>query len=840
MFICLSVLIAVFSVYAAVTPNFEERWSYQEGGPSNDELFGAIKSTDGFIYTVGDAANSFLGQPHLGNYDGLVVKFDQDGTVIWARQFGTSVADTLQAIVQTSDGNFVVGGHTQGQVGSDPLRGGWDAWMIKFDADGNVIWNRQFGNNFSEEIYDIVETIDGGLLAVGYRSDNDDPWHGWVAKFDADGNNIWNQSYSTDNDSILRDVLKLDNGHFIVSGNTYGTIAGNTNSGGSDAVILEIDEVGQVMWAKMYGTPGDDFFLDVIPDGQGEYYVLGSTWGSFNGQPNLGSQDGLIMKMDATGNEVWTKLYGTNLRDGFNHFELASDGNLMVAGITYGTSKNGTKIGGYGYPDGWITCISPEGVELWGKQFGSTVDDSIYRVLEVGKGYIGVGYTRGATTGNIHQGASDVWLVNINEAYWLDYQLNGAPGVAPEKELIFVGDLANKPADPIWDGFVFNGWFLDVEGTTPFDFSNTIHADTTIYAKWSEVTYPLSFNPNGGTGVFETQNLVEGALATEPTNPIREGFTFEGWNTQIDGTGMNWDFATSTMPASEVTLFAQWSINQYLLSFDLNGAQGQAPTQQQLYFGDKAVEPITPIREGYQFLGWNTQADGTGMNWDFATSTMPATDTTLFAQWSINQYLLSFDLNGAQGQAPTQQQLYFGDKAVEPITPIRDGYQFLGWNTQTDGTGMNWDFATSTMPATDTTLFAQWQLIPTIRSFELSFNLNGGVGDTPKPQVLNIGNLAVEPEQPVRDGYLFMEWNTRADGKGLDWDFSSTTMPGNNVVLYAQWQSNDSMQAYLLRFDLNGGAGETPNNQLLLSGDLAKEPAKPIREGYEFIGGILL
>lgn len=229
----------------------------------------------------------------------------------------------------------------------------------------------------------------------------------------------------------------------------------------------------------------------------------------------------------------------------------------------------------------------------------------------------------------------------------------------------------------------------------------------------------------------------------------------------------------------------------YDLTFDLNGGEGIPPLVQTLEEGVLVAEPTIPIRTGYTFLGWNTSIDGSGTNWNFDTMTMPANDMMLFAQWEVVPtltYALTFDLNGGEGVPPAVQILEEGMQVLKPMLPVRDGYVFLRWNTSIDGSGTNWDFDTMTMPANDMTLFAQWEADPV---YMLSFDLNGGQGIKFNPQLLLVGSLAKNPGTPSRAGFTFVGWNTSQDGSGLVWDFTISTMPSQDVMLYAQWSQQE-------------------------------------------------
>lgn len=165
--------------------------------------------------------------------------------------------------------------------------------------------------------------------------------------------------------------------------------------------------------------------------------------------------------------------------------------------------------------------------------------------------------------------------------------------------------------------------------------------------------YRLSFNVNQGNSVTPADEDVEfEALASKPEDPTRVGYTFKGWNTSENGSGDVWDFASTTMPAKDVILYAQWEKNvdpavEYTLRFNLNGGQGTTPTNQILREGQKAKRPINPTREGYVFKEWNTSKDGKGSVWDFDSNTMPAKDVELYAQWQKNEIPKTGDSSNA-------------------------------------------------------------------------------------------------------------------------------------------------------------------------------------------------
>ena len=431
--------------------------------------------------------------------------------------------------------------------------------------------------------------------------------------------------------------------------------------------------------------------------------------------------------------------------------------------------------------------------------------------------------------------ANDVTLYAkwAKNPYQLNFELNGAPGTNPVSQTVEFEALGTNPETVSYTGYTFIEWNTMADGTgTAWDFAtNKMPAnDVTLYAKWEKNPYQLSFDLNGAPGTNPAdQTVLFEELATDPGAVSNPGYTFNGWNTSPDGTGTTWDFTTSTMPANDVILYAQWTVNSYVLSFDLNGAPGVAPASQTLDFDTLGTEAETVTYAGHEFISWNTLADGTGVVWDFATNRMPANDVTLFAQWKKIPYNATFDLNGTPGTTPDSQTVLPGNPLLKPADPNAPDKIFVGWSTDPTGNGPIWDYTTDVMPDEDIVLYAIWEDVEYI----VSYDLNGSTSTKPSDESVIAGDLVTDPNSvPVLDGFTFGGWSTAPDGSGSTWDFNLNEMPSNDMVLYAIWLENP----YEVTFDLNGFPGTQPSDQLVEVDGLITEPVMPEVPGYEFNG----
>ena len=178
------------------------------------------------------------------------------------------------------------------------------------------------------------------------------------------------------------------------------------------------------------------------------------------------------------------------------------------------------------------------------------------------------------------------------------------------KQVLPSGTLATRPDAPAaTPGYTFGGW-NKADGTAWDYASDKVTDDITLYAKWAANTYTITFDTAGGSEIAPiTQDY--GTVITAPEAPTREGYTFIGWDKEIP----------TTMPAENMTVTAQWEINQYTITFDTNGGSEIAPITQD--YGTVITAPADPTREGYTFMGWDQEIP----------KTMPAENITLKARW---------------------------------------------------------------------------------------------------------------------------------------------------------------------------------------------------------------
>jgi len=302
-------------------------------------------------------------------------------------------------------------------------------------------------------------------------------------------------------------------------------------------------------------------------------------------------------------------------------------------------------------------------------------------------------------------------------------------------------------------------------------------------------TYTVTYNAGSGvTDVALPANQTKTydiELTLSIAVPTRTGYAFAGWNTSANGTGMSYASGASYTDNASVTLYAQWAVNTYTVTYNAGtGVTGVAlPTNQtKTYDVTLMLSSVVPTRTGYAFAGWNTSTDGTGTSYASGDRYTANAGTTLYAQWTVNTYTITYNANKGTDAPANQTKIHNVALTLSTDKPTTNGYAFVNWNTSSDGTGTSYASGASYTANADITLYAQW--MPT---YTIEYNANNG-SDAPGNQT-KIHNVALTLSNAVltRTGYVFSNWNTSADGTGTSYAPGEICTRNSNVTLYAQW-----------------------------------------------------
>ena len=190
------------------------------------------------------------------------------------------------------------------------------------------------------------------------------------------------------------------------------------------------------------------------------------------------------------------------------------------------------------------------------------------------------------------------------------------------------------------------------------------------------------------------------------------GYTFGGWDKAVPG----------TMPAENLVITAQWTINQYTITFVQGNGQPDIVLTQD--YGTAVTVPVNPTREGHTFGGWDKTVPGT----------MPAEDLVITAKWTVNRYTITFVQGNGEADILVKQD--YGTAITAPADPVREGYTFLGWDKEIP----------ETMPAGDMIITARWE----INVYTITFDTAGGTAVEVIQDVY--GAPITVPADPTREG----------------------------------------------------------------------------------------
>jgi len=272
------------------------------------------------------------------------------------------------------------------------------------------------------------------------------------------------------------------------------------------------------------------------------------------------------------------------------------------------------------------------------------------------------------------------------------------------------------------------------------------------------------------------QKVLWGQFTTEPKEPARNGYTFEGWYKEAAYTN-KFDFNKEII-TSDTTLHAKWKEIENVVSFNLNYSGAAKSATQKVIWGKFAVEPKAPARNGYTFEGWYKEAANTN-KFDFNKETITS-DITLYAKWKEIENVVSFNLNYSGAAKPTTQKVIQGKFAAEPKAPVRNGYIFEGWYKEAANNN-KFDFKKDKITS-DITLYAKWKKA----EYSVGFNLNYDGSSPYGTQKVLFELFASEPKIPEREGFLFEGWYKEASNKNK-FDFKKDKIT-SDITLYAKWK----------------------------------------------------
>ncbi len=482
-----------FTVVATSGPVSEE-WNKTFGGSDHDWGNSVAETSDGG-YIITGATYSY----GAGNSDVYLIKTDADGNALWSWIYGGSNNDYGESVVETTDGSYIIAGCT-----SSFGAGGYDAWLIKTDADGNALGYSTYGGSDNDYGYSVAETSDGGYVIAGntysYGAGFSDVW---LIKTDANGTTEWDETFGGSDYDFGYSVVETSDGSYVIAGSTY-----SYGVGATDAYLIKTDATGNQLWGWAYGGSDYDYGRSVVKTPDGGYAIAGSTYSY-----GAGSSDVWLIKTDADGNMLWNKTFGGSSYDSSRSLAGTSDGGYAIAGSTYSY--------GAGSADVWLIKTDANGIKEWDETFGGSDEDHGYSVAQTSDG----GYIITGTTFSYGAGSEDVWLIKVGVS---DTTLPTVSGTSPSADAtgVAVDTVITATFSEAMDSSTITTGSFTLDGV-----SGSVTYDNGTYT----ATFTPSANLSYSTAYTATLST---AITDTAGNPLASAYS--------------WSFTTASAPPGEV------------------------------------------------------------------------------------------------------------------------------------------------------------------------------------------------------------------------------------------------------------------------------------------------
>jgi len=391
--------IVPFSLFAQ-----DIQWEKSYGGKHADYLFDAHPTADyGFILAGSSLSdkNGIKTSVNQGGLDYSVWKMDEQGELVWQKNFGGSGTDLLKRVINTQDGGFLLAGTSDSPKGGNKAenpRGDNDFWVIKLDAGGAVQWQKTLGGTGPDHLHTVMQTVEGGYL-LGGSSLSD---HGvdktsksaggsdiWLVCLDRSGDIKWQKSFGGKYKDEIRSLNPTSDGGFIIGAYSNSPTSGQKTAecnGSGDFWILKVDRFGDLDWQQTYGGSEDDQLKSVLQTSDGNYLAGGFSFSgtAFNKTTsNREGSDIWLIKLNSDGTSIWQQSYNFGAFDMLTSIVENKDGTLLLGGYSRLDKRIKSTEGTNDYV---ALKVDAEGSEIWSQSFGSDGQDELKVLIETRDG----------------------------------------------------------------------------------------------------------------------------------------------------------------------------------------------------------------------------------------------------------------------------------------------------------------------------------------------------------------------------------------------------------------------------------------------------------------------
>ncbi len=412
--------------------------------------------------------------------------------------------------------------------------------------------------------------------------------------------------------------------------------------------------------------------------------------------------------------------------------------------------------------------------------------------------------------------------------YSVIYKLNGGKNAKNPVTKYNVDSPVITLKNPTRKGYEFAGWYTD-----EFFLSRKVDmiptgstGSLTLYAKWVIIDYGLTYVLSDGVNDSNNPQTYTVSDTVSLKAASKHGYVFKGWYS--DPKYKKKVSAIKKGSTGDKTLYAKWQVNQYTITFNANGGKGKAPKKMSCkYFTEYTLRKNTFSKKGYAFISWNTEKDGSGRSFADSDQIINLSDINggkidLYAQWDIADYPINYYLNGGINAENNPLSYTMMSPTITLETPIRAGYIFKGWFSDSKFKNKLTGIKTGSTGAKN--VYAKWG----IETYTIRYVTDDGT--TTNPDSYTVEDTIVFSD-PNRTGYHFIGWYADAQYMIPVTGIDKGTI--GDRTYYAKWEAN----TYYIVFDANGGSGNVPDRITAKYDELVLLPESTLSFGNYIFGG---
>ena len=402
----LTVSLVTSSLIASSSLAQTEVWFGESPTPTQDVTVAVAPDGVGGAFTAGVYNSVFVLPP----YDTWIARSDDAGQPLWRVEFGHPLNNGVAALIPDGSQGVFAAGYTGGDLAGTGSFGRHDAWLAHYDAAGGRSWIRQFGGADDDYVEAGVPDGAGGVFLCGRRLIQTGVLRtdAWVARFDAQGQELWTVPFSTSQSEVATSIAPDGQGGVFVGGSTTGQLGG-ASFGNWDAWIARVSAGGSVAWVQQFGSPSSDQAKVIVPDSAGGAFIAGATSGALSGV-SAGATDAWVARYDSTGAEIWTRQFGSAGEDSAIDGATDGTGGLFLIGRSIGDLGSGGAAAG----PAWTAHLDAGGNEYWIQQYGQARDLLAVAAASNGEGGLFLAGSRDAPASTPMDGPNG-WLMRFDD-----------------------------------------------------------------------------------------------------------------------------------------------------------------------------------------------------------------------------------------------------------------------------------------------------------------------------------------------------------------------------------------------------------------------------------------